>query len=163
LEELDFTPHKSTSDFRKNYRLHDLAENYGKNLLIQWGIKFEEFGKDKRYQKVWEKGKDKPDLLINYKGKKALLDWKAKHKPQWIVNKRAVDSYGGWEKQMRLPVIVCFALFDKEENLLEQRFACIGKHVLKNGSGEAWDKNKTIEFEQVLPLFSKAALIKFLI
>ena len=85
MKELDFKPHKTTEEFRNNYKLHDLAEECGKNLLVQWGIKFDLFGKDRRYEKVWERGKDKPDLIISYKGKEGLLDWKGKHTSRWIM------------------------------------------------------------------------------
>jgi hypothetical protein len=72
MKELDFQPHKSNEDFRKNYRLHDIAESCGKSLLIQWGIKFDLFGKDRRYEKVWEKEKTSRPF-ISYKGKKRYL------------------------------------------------------------------------------------------
>ncbi len=114
MKKLDFNPHKSKEAFRNNYKLHDFAEVYGKNLLIQWGFTFHEFGKDKRYEKVWEKGQDKPDLIIEYKGKKALLDWKGKHKNVWLVNKRAVDSYFVWREKLKIPVFVCFAVLDEQ-------------------------------------------------
>jgi hypothetical protein len=51
-----------------------MAEEYGKNLLVQWGVWFDIFGKDRRYENVWEKGKNKPSLIISYKGEDALLD-----------------------------------------------------------------------------------------
>ncbi|MCB0732542.1 MAG: hypothetical protein KDC88_16080, partial [Ignavibacteriae bacterium] len=93
MKTLDFKPKKSKEDFRKNYKLHDLAEYHGKNLLTQWGIDFEDFGKDKRYEKVWEKGEDKPDIIAELNGKKFLIDWKGKTKEVFWVNKRAIDSY----------------------------------------------------------------------
>lgn len=162
MKDLDFKPHKSTKDFRKNYRLHDEAEAAGKNLLIQWGVRFEEFGKDKRFEKVWEKGEDKPDLLLSYKGKKALLDWKGKHKGIWLVNKRAVESYKGWAKIMGMPVLICFTVFDSEKNLTEMRIASLEAHNFIVSSQKEWDKNETVEFEKVLPVFSKAALINLM-
>jgi hypothetical protein len=106
MEDLNFQPHKSKEEFRKNYKLHDLAEQFGKNLLIQWGIKFDIFGKDRRYEKVWEGGKDKPDLIISYKGKEALLDWKGKHNAKWIMNERAYQSYLAWKNKMNMPVLL---------------------------------------------------------
>ena len=51
MKNLDFRPSKSTKDFRKNYKLHDIAEYNGKNLLVQWGFKCTEFGEDNRYKK----------------------------------------------------------------------------------------------------------------
>lgn len=162
MEELNFNPHKSAAEFRKNYRLHDLAENIGKNLLIQWGIRFEDFGSDKRFEKVWEKGLDKPDLIITYRGKKALLDWKAKHKSVWRINKRAFDSYLEWEKKLNIPVLVAFTVFSESDELAEMRFACLNFHSYKINERKEWDKNSTIEFEQILPVFSKGALLHLL-
>lgn len=160
MKDLDFNPHKSTKEFRKNYKLHDLAEIYGKNLLIQWGFKFIEYGKDKRYEKVWEKGEDKPDLLIEYKDKRALLDWKGKHKPVWIVNKRAVDSYKIWEEKLKLPMIICFAVFDASNLLDNIYFASTLMHKYEISKKKEWDKNLTVEFEKDLPLFTKPNLLK---
>jgi len=75
MKELDFRPAKSKEEFRSNYKLHDLSEQVGKNLLVQWGFDFKTLGEDKRYQKLWEKGEDKPDIILTSKGKSALLDW----------------------------------------------------------------------------------------
>lgn len=162
MKDLDFNPHKSTKEFRKNYKLHDLAETHGKNLLIQWGFHFDEFGKDNRYEKVWEKGEDKPDLLIGYKNKSALLDWKGKHKSLWIVNKRAVSAYEKWKKEFDLPVFICFAVFDEHDMIFEIRFACLGSHGYAISAKKEWDKNDTVEFKTDLPVFSKTNILKYL-
>ena len=162
MKDLDFNPHKSTYEFRKNYKLHDLAEAYGKNLLIQWGFNFDEFGKDNRYEKVWEKGDDKPDLMIEYKNKKAFLDWKGKHKPVWMVNKRAVVSYERWKTKYNLPVFICFVVFDVHNLIIEIRFACLGRHGYLISEKKEWDKNDTIEFKTDLPVFSKTNILKYL-
>lgn len=163
MKELDFKPHKSKEEFRNNYKLHDLAEQFGKNLLIQWGFKFEIFGKDRRYEKVWEGGKDKPDLIISYKGKEALLDWKGKHTTKWLMNERAYQSYVEWKTKMNMPVFIAFFLLDKEDNLLENRVAVIGKHTPILSKSKGWDKNKTVEFEESLPNFTKAELLRYLL
>jgi hypothetical protein len=163
MEDLNFQPHKSKEEFRKNYRLHDLAEQFGKNLLIQWGFKFEIFGKDKRYERVWEKGKDKPDLIISYKGKEALLDWKGKHSPRWIMNERAYQSYLAWKNKMNMPVFISFFLLDEKENLLDTRVAIIGTHTPTQSKSKEWDKNKTVEFDVSLPAFTKAEILKYLL
>lgn len=163
MKELDFQPHKSTEEFRKNYRLHDVAESYGKSLLIQWGIKFDLFGKDRRYEKVWEKGKDKPDLIISYKGKEALLDWKGKHTSKWIMNERAYQSYLAWKNKMNMPVFVAFFLLDEKENITDYRVAVIGAHTPKQSKEKEWDKNKTVEFDNSLPAFTKSELLKHLL
>jgi len=163
MKELDFKPHKSTEEFRANYKLHDMAEVCGKNLLIQWGIKFDLFGKDRRYEKVWENGKDQPDLIISYKGKEALLDWKGKHTSKWIMNERAYQSYLAWKNKMNMPVFVIFFKFDEKENLIENRLAVVGLHKANRSSEKEWDKNKTVEFENDLPAFTKSEILKHLL
>ena len=162
MENLDFRPSKSKEDFRKNYKLHDLAEYNGKNLLTQWGIKFREFGQDKRYEALWEKGKDKPDLLISVNNKKVFLDWKGKNGRTWLVNKRAVEAYKMWMSKYSLPVIIVFFVFNNEKEITEKRFAVLGKHKYADSIKKQWDKNLTVEFSEELPEFSKANLVKFL-
>lgn len=162
MKELDFKPAKSKTEFHQNYRLHDYAENICKSLLTQWGIQFKKFGDDKRYEKLWEKGEDKPDLIINYEGKSALLDWKGKRKPNWIVNKRAIDSYRKWQDKLNCPVIIAFFLFDSQNNLNDRRFAFLPVHSYNLSEQRQWDKNKTVEFSKDLPKFTKDLLIKYL-
>lgn len=163
MEKLDFLPKKSAYAFRKNYGLHDLAEEMGKNLLIQWGIHFTNFGDDKRCEKVWEKGRDKPDVIISCSGKSALVDWKGKRKSVWLVNKRAVDSYIMWSKKFHLPVIICFFVFDDAGKLKDRKFAFLSKHNYIESEKKQWDKNITVEFNCDLPEFTKENLKKYLL
>ncbi len=163
MKNLDFQPSKSKAEFHKNYKLHDLAEWHGKNLLKQWGIGYSQFGKDKRFEEVWEKGEDKPDGIIEYKAKRAFIDWKAKSKNEWLANKRAIEAYEKWSKKFDLPVIIAFFVFDGNNNLLEKRFAFLGKHNYFVSKDKQWDKNQTIEFEKPLPEFDKAEILNFLL
>ncbi len=163
MKDLDFDPYKTKNEFRQNYKLHDLAETYGKNLLIQWGFEFKEFGKDNRHQKVWEGGEDQPDLIIEYKGKRALIDWKGKHHPAWLANQRAVNSYENWNNKLKLPVLICFALFNNNDSFLEFKFACLGVHKYSSSEKKEWDKNTTVEFQKDLPDFSKPNVLMYLI
>lgn len=155
MKELDFNPSKSTEDFRSNYKLHDAAEFHGKNLLTQWGISFKEFGSDKRFEKVWEKGGDKPDLIINYKNKKALLDWKGKRNSKWLVNERAVSAYLEWSEKFHIPILIVFFVFGNGGELKDRRIAFHGKHSYILSKEKQWDKNKTIEFQNDIPFFNK--------
>lgn len=161
MKKLDFNPHKSKNDFRKNYKLHDLAETTGKNLLVQWGIDFNDFGEDQRYKRLWEKGKDKPDIVFKLNNKPFLLDWKSKHKSMWILNKRAYDAYKNWGDELSLKVLIAFFVFDGNNSLVERKFAIIGEHQCKVSKDKQWDKNTTVEFIGPLPGFTKANLIKF--
>ncbi|MEE9431813.1 MAG: hypothetical protein V3V16_12270 [Melioribacteraceae bacterium] len=162
MKTLNFKPAKTKNDFRKNYKLHDLAEYHGKNLFSQWGIDFNEFGKDRRYEKVWEKGKDKPDILANYLGIEFLIDWKGKRKPGWWVNKRAVESYKGWSEKLNLKMVICYFVFNESNALQERSFALLNYHKYKELANKAWDKNDVVAFEKDLPKFTKLNLIKTL-
>lgn len=163
MDKLDFNPAKSGQDFRKNYKLHDMAELAGKNLLTQWGVSFKDFGEDNRYKKVWEKGEDKPDVIISYKGKSALLDWKGKRKPFWMLNKRAITAYEKWKDIYSLPIIISFFVFDESNNLIERRFAYLPFHQYTVSAKRQWDKNETVEFDKNLPMFSKDQIIHYLL
>jgi hypothetical protein len=163
MKALNFRPAKSKDEFRSNYKLHDLAERAGKNLLVQWGIDFKIFGEDRRYEKVWEKGEDKPDVVINYKGKHALLDWKGKHTKSFLVNIRAIESYERWRKKFHIPVVIAFFIFDENNSLSERRFAFLPAHKYVESVLKQWDKNKTVEFIEELPKFTKENLIKHLL
>ncbi len=163
MKNLDFNPAKSTQDFRKNYKLHDVAEFNGKNLLLQWGFRCTEFGEDNRYKKVWEKGEDKPDVIISYKNKSALLDWKGKRGAKWLVNERAIKSYQKWSNEFGLPIIVAFFVITDEQKIAKRNFAVLNLHSHKVSSGKQWDKNTTIEFQKNIPEFTKANLLKILL
>ncbi len=162
LKKLEFRPSKSKDDFRNNYRLHDLAEFHGKNLLTQWGIEFVEFGKDKRYERVWEKGEDKPDLVLKFKNHRAFLDWKGKHKSKWLVNERAINSYQQWSKKYNIPVIIAFLVFDESKDLTDRKFAFLNIHNYIFSPSRQWDKNKTVEFTSVLPELNKVNILDYL-
>lgn len=161
MEELDFQPAKSTKDFRENYKLHDFAERTGKDLLVQWGIRFKKFGDDKRFEKLWEKGEDKPDLVITYNNKFGLLDWKGKHSTKWIVNTRAVKAYERWQHKFNVPVIICFISFDEQNCIKDRRFTIINYHKYVYNKHKQWDKNKTVEYKIDLPVFNKENLLKY--
>lgn len=162
MKKLDFSPQKSTEDFRKNYKLHDLAEYHGKNLLSQWGVDFIDYGKDRRYERVWEKGEDKPDIIAQYSNMQFLIDWKGKNKETFWVNKRAIDSYNIWSKKLNLPVVIIFFVFGKDHELKDRRFAIINIHKFKAVEKKAWDKNSIVKFDLDIPKLTKANLITLL-
>lgn len=159
MKELDFRPVKSKEEFRGNYKLHDLSEQVGKNLLVQWGVEFKSFGEDKRYQKLWEKGEDKPDVILSIKGKNALLDWKGKRTKTFLVNERAIKSYERWQYNLNMPVIIAFIIFDEHNKLVDRRFALLTKHKYVASESRQWDKNKTVEFIDELPILNKSNIL----
>lgn len=162
MKELDFRPAKSKQEFRSNYKLHDLSERVGKNLLVQWGIDFKLFGEDNRYEKIWENGEDKPDIILTSKGKNALLDWKGKKSKSFLVNERAIKSYEHWRQKLNMPVIIAFLVFDFENKLIDRRCAFLGKHSYSQCEEKQWDKNRTVEFREDLPIFNKENIISFI-
>ncbi len=163
MKKLDFQPVKGKENFRRNYRLHDRAEEVGKNLLTQWGIQFKTFGEDRRFQKVWEKGEDKPDLIISFAGESAFLDWKGKHKSKWLVNQRAVGAYERWSQKFGIPVLIAFFVFNSSNDLKERRFALVNSNNFKVNENKAWDKNQTVEFEEGIPKFDRNNILKALL
>lgn len=161
MQKLDINPHKSKEIFRKNYELHDKAVQIGEELLQKWGFKFQEFGKDRRYEKVWEKGEDKPDIILIYKNKNiALLDWKAKRTSRLIINKRAYDSYRNWTNKFNLPVILVFVFFDEKNLMKEISFLNLSESVISESKEKVWDKNIVVEFKSKTISFTKENLIK---
>lgn len=162
MKRLDFDPEKSKDEFHRNYQLHDKAEFAGKNLLVQWGIEFRSFGQDSRYSKVWEKGKDKPDLIVSFNSKEAFLDWKGKNSPSFIMNKRAAESYLKWSSKYNIPILICFFVFDNWGTIKDRRIASFNKHKWIERKQKEWDKNYTIEFVDELPRFTKSNLISYI-
>jgi hypothetical protein len=159
MKSLDFNPSKTGKEFRKNYELHDLAEYHGKNLLFQWGVNFNDYGKDRRFERVWEKGEDKPDIIAEYNEVKFLIDWKGKTKRAFWVNRRAIDSYKNWSSKLNLDVVICFFVFDTKNKLADRRFAILSIHQFIEDNKKAWDQNRVIKFDIDLPKFTKSNLI----
>ena len=162
MKELNFNPAKSKEKFRQNYKLHDFAEYHGKNLLFQWGIDFKDYGSDRRYEKVWEKGEDKPDIIAQFNNISFLIDWKSKAKEAYWINKRAIESYKNWSKKLNLEVIICFFIFDKKNMLLERKFAVLSQHKYQSVENKAWDKNEVVKFDNNLPKLTKLNLLQSL-
>ncbi|MBU2445407.1 MAG: hypothetical protein KJ666_07530 [Bacteroidetes bacterium] len=163
MKKLEIDPFKSKEAFRKNYELHDKAAKSGEELLTKWGFMFQEFGKDKRYERVWEKGEDKPDLILIYGNKNiALLDWKAKRSSQLIINKRAYDAYKVWMEKFNLPVLIAFCFFNKEENIEKFEFVNLSYAKISQKSEKVWDKNMVVEFESKTISFTQENILKSL-
>lgn len=114
----------------------------GDDMLRENGLDPIPFGEDRRNERVWEAGKDKPDRKIVRAGRDiALLDWKGKSRDYWMVNQRAYDAYMKWGAKLRLPVYV--AIWSFETNT--------GKFI-KLPAGRVsktteWDRNPVIIFD----------------
>ena len=144
-------------------KLHDLAETSGKDLLIQWGFKFSPFKENKQLRKFWEGKEDCPDLIIEYKGKKAFINWKGKRHQAWQINKHPVASYEKWKEKLNFPMLICFAVFDRADFFKDFRFAVPGIHKYTLCQRKTQDSNDVIEFENDLPEFTKVNVLKYLL
>jgi len=61
------------------------------------------------------------------KNKLALIDRKGKHDSIWKLNKRTFDSYSFWSKEINMPKIVVFLVFDNDNNFNSVCFAKLKK------------------------------------
>ncbi len=115
MKSLDYPVKKTESFFLRNYSLSDKAAHRGDEMLRSNGLETVPFGEDRRFEKVWEAGGDKPDRIIRKDGRDiALLDWKGKKKDDWMINERAYNSYLEWGSRLGLPVYV--AIWSEQSN-----------------------------------------------
>jgi hypothetical protein len=142
LKELDFNPIKSKRKFLENYELSDRAAQMGDEMLRKNGFTPVPFGEDRRNERVWEVGKDKPDRKILKDGREvALVDWKGKSRDYWMINERAYKGYLEWSRKLKLPVYVAIWSFESG----------LGKYIrLPAGTVSKkteWDLNPVIVFD----------------
>jgi len=114
----------------------------GDDMLRKNGFDPVPFGEDRRNERVWEVGMDKPDRKIVKTGREiALLDWKGKSGDYWMINQRAYNAYLEWGLKLKLPVYV--AIWSFQTN--------IGKFIKlpagKVSKGTEWDRNAVITFD----------------
>ena len=142
MKELDFNPIKSKRKFLENYELSDRAAQMGDEMLRKNGFTPLSFGEDRRNERVWEVGKDKPDRKI-LKGRReiALVDWKGKSKDYWMINERAYSAYLGWSKKLKLPVFVAIWSFGSDQGKFVKLPA--GRVSKK----KEWDRNPVVVFD----------------
>ena len=142
LKKLEFDPVKSKRRFLENYELSDRAARMGDEMLWKNGFDPVPFGEDRRNERVWEEGRDKPDRKILKNGREiALVDWKGKSKDYWMINERAYNGYLGWSSKLKLPVYVAIWSFQTG----------LGKFV-KLPAGTVpkkteWDRNAVVVFD----------------
>jgi hypothetical protein len=112
LKKLEFNPVKSKQKFLENYELSDRAAQMGDEMLRKNGFDPVPFGEDRRNERVWEAGKDKPDRKILKNNREiALVDWKGKSREYWMINERAYNGYLEWGSKLNLPVYVAIWSF----------------------------------------------------
>ncbi len=142
MKELDFDPVKSNRKFLENYKLSDRAAHRGDDMLRKNGFNPVPFGEDRRNERVWEVGKDKPDRKILKNGREiALVDWKGKSKDYWMINERAYSGYLGWSSKLKLPVYVAFWSFQSDQG----KFIKLPAGTVSKKT--EWDRNAVVVFD----------------
>ena len=142
MKSLDFPVKKTKNGFLRNYSISDSAAEKGDQLLRSNGLEPLPFGEDRRYEKVWEAGKDKPDRIVRKDGRDiALLDWKGKKKDDWMINERAYNSYLEWSAKLGLPVYV--AIWSEESN--DGKFIKLPAETITKK--KMWDLNTVVVFD----------------
>ncbi len=142
MKKLDFQVIKDNQKFQENYKLSDKAAAMGDKLLREHGLEVVPFGEDRRNERVWEAGKDRPDRRILKNGKEiALLDWKGKSKDYWMINERAYNGYLEWGVKLHLPVYVAIWSFGSNQGKFIRLPA--GRVSKKT----EWDKNAVVVFD----------------
>ncbi len=142
LKKLEFDPVKSKGRFLENYELSDKAARMGDEMLRSHGLDSVPFGEDRRSERVWEKGADKPDRkVLRRRRAVALLDWKGKSKDYWMINERAYNGYLGWSIKLKLPVYVAIWSFQSGKGkFIKLPLATFSKTT-------QWDKNVVVVFD----------------
>ena len=114
----------------------------GDQLLRKNGFDPIPFGEDKRNERVWEMGKDKPDRKILKNGREiALLDWKGKSRDHWMINERAYNSYLEWSNNLKLPVYVAIWSFQSDRG----KFIKLPAGTVSKKT--EWDRNPVVVFQ----------------
>ena len=142
MKELDFKVIKDEKTFLENYDLSDRVAAMGDALLRKNGLEPLPFGEDRRNQRVWEAGKDRPDRKILKNGREiALLDWKGKSKDYWMINERAYNGYVAWSIELHLPVYIAIWSFESHQG----RFIKLPVAALSKTT--EWDGNIVVVFD----------------
>ena len=142
MKELDFNPIKSKRKFLENYELSDRAAQMGDEMLLKNGFTPVPFGEDKRNERVWEVGKDKPDRKILKDGREiALVDWKGKSKDYWMINERAYNGYLEWSSKLKLPIYVAIWSFQSGRG----KFIKLPAGTVSKKT--EWDRNPVVAFD----------------
>src|SRR5207245_8896608 len=103
--EHDLNPITSKRKVQENDERSDRAAQMGDEMLRKNGFTPLSFGEDRRNERVWEVGKDKPDRKILKDNREiALVDWKGKNKDYWMINERASTGDLGWSSKLKLPI-----------------------------------------------------------
>jgi hypothetical protein len=159
MEELNLYKHKSKPNNHGGSKPKEIIESAGKNLLVQWNIRYKNFCDERSFDKYFEKGANKPDLIISYNEKPALLIWNGEQTKSLTANKQAIEFFERLQKDIKIPILICFITLDKNEFIAERRFAVINNHASAENKKPP-DIYKTVIFKSELPIFNKENLLK---
>jgi len=121
MKPLEIEVQKTTKQFLDNYSKHDLAGIVVRELLKSKGFIVIPYGEDRRFERIWEAGEDRPNALIWKKGAQLIfIDWKGHETRKWILNERAYNSYVDYGAEFNLPVF-CIWLVIPERKLFYAR------------------------------------------
>lgn len=156
MKPLDFNVIKPIKKFHENYSLHDIASYYGDEILKKNGYNPVEFGEDRRYERVWEEGKDKPDReVLKNIVLLCLLDWKGKTGEDFEINKRAYESYLRISNRIGVPCWVVMFVIEDKKNVDFNKVHCFNLNEISPiDEKEEWDRN-------IVKVFSKQSSKKF--
>jgi hypothetical protein len=120
MKERPFPVIKTKPQWYGNCSLHDVAQKFGENHLVEKEYSTIEYGEDRRDEDLWEDGEDKPDCFVvkasDPDKKICLLDWKGKsNNSVYCVNERAYYAYLKWQKHFEIPLIIAMAHVEGDE------------------------------------------------
>ena len=140
MTEARLTGPKSKRQFLENYELSDRAAQMGDEMLRTNGFHPVPFGEDRRSERVWEMGKDKPDCKILKDGREiALVDWKGNSKDYWMINERAYNGYFEWSSKLKLPVYV-WSFLSGQGKFIKLPAGTVSRKT-------EWDQNSVVVFD----------------
>lgn len=139
-EFLDYIPIKTKDEFLKNYKMHDIAQEYLISKIIDLGIKVTPLGKDLREKRVIMKN-EIPDFYIERYNIEFAFDIKSKSSIKYFgwINERAVKGYKKFSCDTGLNVYAFFVLIKDEKVVNKIGFSNINEKELK--IERAWDGN----------------------
>lgn len=167
MKSLETEPIKTGEQFRDNYKKHDLARDIVLAYMKQRHIKVIDYGDDRREERVWEAGKDKPDAIIWHPELQlAFVDWKGHKDDKWMLNERAYDSYIRYSENYEIPIYCLWVILSSEkiyyaklpfQNPQYDFMPHDGNNVVKANDEEVYHIDKLIK---ELSLFKTLSLIK---
>lgn len=111
MTNLPFEPKKTTGQFLTNYQKHDRAKQIATGFFLSHAIKVIDYGDDRRYERVYFEDKARPDALLwKPELQLAFADFKGHDNYNWMLNKRAYESYIKLSNEYELPAFIIWVV-----------------------------------------------------